>query len=431
MTVHHILKLDNEGHIFFYSKYDSQKELLIEKKYDFPLVLGDIWSEFVIVYDESFLKIFKESVEILYFESSKPLIFYWFSVSTDRNWLTWSANCEEFNLTSITVDGEWSEWSSWECSATCGGGIGVRVHPLKCANLKYTIFRIENFHFQVRKRVCNIPQMNLFGKPCPGSSTDKGYCNSFDCYDVPTLLLNFVQDQLKLYHYSIEAHVHDNVSMKLPFALSDFLSKQSFPYSLMWMFNGVYLERSNLSELLVENVCLQDTGVYTCFIQSNINKYPIMVYSLAVKNNLYDFVVDFNTRFSMKCFGIYLGLIYSDLSQKWYLNERIYEKSDVVYGDKTIFPMNETHIGKWKCTIEKRSTNFSWTAGIYNINVKEAENPLFIFSYVFTDKYPTGIFNIASSYSYIILSIFYILILLVILISLYFLKKKYLHVNFV
>lgn len=101
--------------------------MLFEKKYNLPLIQSDIWSEFVVKYGEQFMQIFKDNTEIFYFESVTPLVFYWFSMSTDYDWLTWSANCDKFDLKSFTVNGEWNEWSSWECSVTCGGGIGVCV----------------------------------------------------------------------------------------------------------------------------------------------------------------------------------------------------------------------------------------------------------------------------------------------------------------
>lgn len=261
--------------------------------------------------------------------------------------------------------------------------------------------------------------MNLFGKPCLGSHTDKGYCNSFDCSGVSTYLLNFIQNQLKLNNYGIEAHINDKVSIKLPSPISKHLAKQNVPYVLMWMFNGVFLNQSNSSELLFESVSSEETGIYTCFIRfTNKRKYPVMVYSLAVKNNRYDFNIDFNSRHVMKCYGIYLAQIYSGLSQKWFLNDKVYEYSDIVYGDKTILEMNKTHNGVWKCVIEKSKTNFSWTAGIYYINVKGAEDSVFLF----IDKYPVEIYL----YLYTLLSLF-IFMSIVTFILLYRLKKKYRH----
>lgn len=65
------------------------------------------------------------------------------------------------DLDGAPTDGGWSEWSDWECSVSCGGGHGIR------------------------KRVCNNPAPNLFGKACSGSNTFNGFCNNFPCGDVP------------------------------------------------------------------------------------------------------------------------------------------------------------------------------------------------------------------------------------------------------
>ncbi|KAG8231139.1 hypothetical protein J437_LFUL009844 [Ladona fulva] len=55
------------------------------------------------------------------------------------------------------VSGGWSEWSPWQCSVTCGGGIGRRT------------------------RECNNPTPNVFGFGCEGPLVSEGSCNQFPC----------------------------------------------------------------------------------------------------------------------------------------------------------------------------------------------------------------------------------------------------------
>lgn len=58
------------------------------------------------------------------------------------------------------LDGGWSEWGPWTCSASCNGGIGVR------------------------RRYCNSPEPNVRGEPCIGPSSMTGRCNTILCGDI-------------------------------------------------------------------------------------------------------------------------------------------------------------------------------------------------------------------------------------------------------
>lgn len=58
------------------------------------------------------------------------------------------------------LDGGWSEWGPWSCSASCNGGMGLR------------------------KRTCDNPEPNIKGQPCLGPSTSSGHCNMNKCGDV-------------------------------------------------------------------------------------------------------------------------------------------------------------------------------------------------------------------------------------------------------
>ena len=55
------------------------------------------------------------------------------------------------------VDGNWSPWSTGDCSASCGGG-----------TLK-------------RTRTCSDPKPQYNGKDCPGDAEDEEKCNEKAC----------------------------------------------------------------------------------------------------------------------------------------------------------------------------------------------------------------------------------------------------------
>ena len=56
------------------------------------------------------------------------------------------------------VDGKWSEWGAWsDCTKTCDGGKSTK------------------------ERTCSNPAPTSRGKPCRGSDTKKGDCNTLPC----------------------------------------------------------------------------------------------------------------------------------------------------------------------------------------------------------------------------------------------------------
>ncbi|XP_023224670.1 semaphorin-5A-like [Centruroides sculpturatus] len=76
------------------------------------------------------------------------------------------------------IDGQWSEWSSWEeCNVPCGGGI------------------------QSRQRNCNNPFPQYGGRECLGCNQEYRHCNTHECPEVrkvtnwtPWLKLNITRD---------------------------------------------------------------------------------------------------------------------------------------------------------------------------------------------------------------------------------------------
>ena len=60
--------------------------------------------------------------------------------------------------TTFSVDGGWSTWHSWSrCSASCGGGVRIRV------------------------RSCTNPRPAYGGRSCPGNETESHSCHDAPC----------------------------------------------------------------------------------------------------------------------------------------------------------------------------------------------------------------------------------------------------------
>lgn len=273
------------------------------------------------------------------------------------------------------------------------------------------------FDFQKQNRICNNPEPNFYGKPCIGSAEIEGYCNSSECDDIPVEIIDFVNSQFKLKHYSFEVSMYQNISISLPSIITDCLKKFPLIFVTKWIFNGIVLKHANFtSTLTLKNVTVSNNGIYVCLISLlSGKKYPIMIASVAVKNQNYDYNLKVNSKLVMKCRGFYVNYIYSQLSQKWFLNDRLYESHESIVGDKTILSINRSHIGVWKCLIEKNDKKFSWLINVCNVNVFSPT----ILTFVVEDQFTAPIFKFDSNLS-VVLSIVIIIISLFISIILFY-----------
>lgn len=326
-----------------------------------PLYLNNSWVSYDIIFSESTLKIYKDKTEVLSYKSSSPLLFYWFSVGAENGTVTWTVNCEPPDFVGEPLDGGWSHWSPWQCSVTCGGGEGFRT------------------------RTCSNPRPNVFGKLCQGPSTSTGFCNTFECGDLSPETIDKIRDHLQAQDFSLEVLKGEPVVIENDRDILDIISIQSPDAYYEWTLNGVFPsdepERIHFSNgnIYIRNADLSDMGVYVCMLyRVNNERLVFRVVSVAVTTKEYVIVTRASLDLIMKSNAVVLSYVYSDLRQKWLLNDSIY----IDYGTTTLAAvstehlklLNESHTGVWKCVVEHTDLGLSWVTNVMKIKVKRAPN---------------------------------------------------------
>lgn len=151
----------------------EQNELPLTSAQVKPILTTNSWTKYDIIFNETTFILIKDNTTILTYQSPKPILMYWFTISAEVGWTIWSANCEPLDIDGAPRDGGWSSWSPWSCSVTCGGGEGFRT------------------------RTCSNPRPNIYGRLCQGSPTATGKCNDFPCGDVNPDTLESVRKYLQ------------------------------------------------------------------------------------------------------------------------------------------------------------------------------------------------------------------------------------------
>lgn len=98
---------------------------LSARKFDYPLITSNEWTQFDIFHNEFVLIVYRNGEAVMGWQPDSPLVFYFFAMSCEMGWLVWTANCLPPDIDSEPLDGGWSDWSEWQCSVTCGRGVGV------------------------------------------------------------------------------------------------------------------------------------------------------------------------------------------------------------------------------------------------------------------------------------------------------------------
>ncbi|GFS83227.1 hemicentin-1 [Trichonephila clavipes] len=91
-------------------------------------------------------------------------------------------NCD--TMTTCPLDGGWSSWVSWDCSASCDGGMGQK------------------------KRSCTNPRPMFGGKDCKGEDRDEGKCNEQKCPDQVYTLSPGTAQKLKAATERVRQFIH-------------------------------------------------------------------------------------------------------------------------------------------------------------------------------------------------------------------------------
>lgn len=159
------------------------------------------------------------------------------------------------------------------------------------------------------------------------------------------------------------------------------IAKESPEAYYEWTLNGVFLkyEDDHVSfrgdGIFIDNACLEDAGVYVCMVyRINKQRLVIRVISLVVTTDSYTISTRATLPLTLKSNSVTLAYIYTDLSQKWLLNKKVY----VDYGITTLAAvssitldvLNSSHEGVWECVVEQEDLKLSWTTNFEKVEVK-------------------------------------------------------------
>ena len=339
---------------------------------------------------------------VMTFESTTPLLVYWFSVGARGGWVTWTVNCEPLNIDGPPVDGGWSKWSPWVCSVPCGGGQGYRT------------------------RNCSNPRPNIYGQLCVGSPTSTGTCNDFACGDVSPDTVEKVRDSLKRESHSLVVARGDSVVIKNNHALLEEILSESPDAYYEWTLNGLFVtpEVGRVEflgdDVVIYHVDVSDTGVYLCMVyRVNKQRLVLQVVALAVTTN--DFVIDTRAtrRVLLKSNAVVLGYVFSDLKLKWTLNDTVYVNHGTTtlaaVSSEDLNPVNVSHSGVWKCVVEQEDLRLSWVTNVIKIRVNKKPN---LYTNLMEDELTGPIFSGLKSEAAVKLLIIFIIVAVCTLVSL-------------
>ncbi|KAJ8925711.1 hypothetical protein NQ315_009558 [Exocentrus adspersus] len=398
----YLLKMDSgKGTITLSNIVNGFSHLMSTSKVE--NVLTNSWTKYTISFNESAFSIQKENETILQYKSTKPIIIYWFTVSTESGWVTWSANCEPLDLDGPPRDGGWSGWSPWTCTVTCGGGEGFRTR--KCSN----------------------PHPNIFGKLCQGSSTSTGKCNDFPCGDISPQTLDRIRDHLQNRNYSYVIDEGASQVLKNDRDLLKLIAKESPNAYYEWTLNGIFIQRIpnhftfQGDDILIENADVNDAGVYVCMLfRINKKKVVFRALSLAVISKNYDYNTRATRSFILNCNAVILAYIYSDLSLTLYLNNEVYiDHGTTTLAAVNIFnfdSLNMSHTGDWRCLVQQKDLKLSWVTNYIKLNVKKAPN---IYTNLMEDKLTAPLFAWLKTDRNVLIALIFIVASVIVLVVLF------------
>lgn len=216
---------------------------------------------------------------------------------------------------------------------------------------------------------------------CEGPSTSTGLCNDFQCGDISPETLDKVREHLQAQHFSLSVKEGENVVLENDKELLVKIAAESPDAFYEWTVNGVFLRYAEGrvgfqgDSIYINNAEEEDSGVYVCMVHRvNKQRLVIRVIALIVTTDRYTISSRATLSLTLKSNAVTLGYIYSDLSQKWLINDKVY----VDYGITTlaavsaekIESLNSTHKGVWTCVVEQRDLNLKWVTNYVKVRVK-------------------------------------------------------------
>ncbi|XP_076657285.1 uncharacterized protein LOC143361615 [Halictus rubicundus] len=404
----YILKIgaqNNEKVLLYYESETEAVALVKMKTLPHLLYLGK-WSTFT-------LSIPRGKVLLYYEEDPKPpLLFYFFSIGVDPGgWVTWSVNCLPMDIDGPPIDGGWSEWGPWSCSASCNGGTGTR------------------------KRLCNSPAPNVKGEPCVGPHTMVGRCNEILCGDVTQDTITLINRRVRSNYTSLTVKEFHSATITSDENIVDLIVKESPHSELQWSLNGIFVQdEADRVELKNYNIDIKkalvnDSGVYALTLRRIDGTYSIVkVITLAVIPANENMKIRETLSMIVTCHCAILGHVYSDLQVTWLVQNKTWKDYGItlpVAADVDhILKVNRTHKGLWQCVVKQNDLNFVWITNMISVKVlgppnwrthlMEDQATRFLFFWLPDEKYVAVIAAIISV----------ILIAAAILVSRFYIRRK-------
>ncbi|XP_076766670.1 uncharacterized protein LOC143433269 [Xylocopa sonorina] len=322
-----------------------------------PLFTTNSWTNITIRWSGNIMDIFSNATNVFHYQHVSPLIFYYFSVGVNsHSWVTWSANCIPVDIDGPPIDGGWSEWGPWACSASCNGGTGIR------------------------KRRCNSPKPNVKGLPCVGPNTMTGRCNEILCGDITEDTINLINRRIRSNYTALTVKERHSIKIESDSDVVKLIVTESPRSELQWSLNGVFVEEeSGRIELKDYNIViiksiLNDSGVYAMTLRRVDGTYSIIkVVSLAVIPVGESIQIRETLHVTIQCHCTILGHIYSELQISWLLHNKTWKDYGVtlpvVANTEHILKVNRTHAGVWQCVVKQNDLSFEWITNMIRIRV--------------------------------------------------------------
>ncbi|XP_018359118.1 PREDICTED: uncharacterized protein LOC108758601 isoform X2 [Trachymyrmex cornetzi] len=322
-----------------------------------PIFNTNSWTNITIKWSENTIEVFCNKTNVFYYVHRQPLIFYFFSLAVDpKGWATWSANCIPSDIDGPPLDGGWSEWGPWMCSASCNGGIGTR------------------------RRYCNSPEPNVRGEPCTGPSSMTGRCNTILCGDITDDTITLIKKVIAYNHTAFIVKEYASVSLPSDSNIVNIIRIESPNSEIQWSHNGIFIQNNHHRreikdyEIIINRAALNDSGVYTLTIHRIDGTYMIIkVITLAVVPIKESITIRETLSMHVTCHCAILGYVYSNLKVYWMINGNVWKDYGVTLPVATnvdyVPTINKSHHGIWKCIVEQIDLKFKWTTNVIRVKV--------------------------------------------------------------
>lgn len=253
---------------------------------------------------------------------------------------------------------------------------------------------------------------------CDGPATSTGLCNDFLCGDVSPETLDAVREHLQRRAISLRVSEGGAVSLENDAALLKRIARESPDAFYEWTVNGVFLryEEGRVGfrgdGVFIERAHEDDGGVYVCMVHRiNKQRLVIRVIALVVVTKDYGVSTRATLPLTVTSNAVTLGYIYSDLSQKWLVNNKTY----VDYGITTLAAvstekvdsLNSSHDGVWECVVRQEDLNLEWVTRYVKVRVKS--KPTF-FTHLMEDELTAPIFGWLKSERNVLVALVFIVV---------------------